>query len=185
MKNLLLVAGLLVLVSGLAFAQNTGVATAIFTVETGIVVTGEEDADWGVLAAGTVYTISADGLITPPTPEGEVNVGGVMFWTIEAPATSNITVNIVLPQYFVGENTGARVPYSVNAQSAGWFAEDPDIGIAHIPFDPRVPFTGTINVDAAGFVGLGGIVSLPSSLPPFADEVYRGAFILTATFAGL
>lgn len=184
MKNLLLLAGLMVLVSAMAFAQsNSAVASAIFTIESGLQVEGTEDADWGVLAPGTIYTVTPNGIITPPNADG--NEVEPMFWSILTSGYGNIQVSIVVPAFFLGEESGSRIPFAVLSNSAGWFLEEPAIDIPYVPFDPRVPFTGQVTVDGEAFVGLGGVLSIPSTVPPFDGDTYRGTAILTASYAGL
>jgi hypothetical protein len=182
MKNLLLLAGLMLLVSAMAFAQNSAVASAIFTIENGLIVEGTEDADWGVLAPGTSYTVTPSGIIVPPNTDG--NEVEPMYWLITTSGYGNIQVSIVLPSFFLGEESGSRIPFAVLSNSGGWFLEEPAIDIAYVPFDPRVPFTGQVTVDGEAYVGLGGVLTIPGTVPPFDGDTYRGTAILTAAYAG-
>lgn len=181
MKNLLLVAAL-VLVSSLALAQNSAVNISTINVADGILVEAANEGEWGPLAPGTQYTMTADGLLTPPNVDESTEQVSVS-WLITAGLGANVTVSLILPQYYIGA-LGGRIPYSVTSESAGWFqAGAADVGAPFTPFDPRVPYSGSVGPDGVA-IGVGGVVSLPSNLPSDPDD-YVGTYILTATSAGL
>jgi hypothetical protein len=187
MKHILSLVALLILVSAVAFAQpgagsgTSAISTALFVVGDILVVEGN-DVDWGTLVAGTSYTVTPDGLITPPNADNEAEVEP-LFWTITGGTFSApVQVTFALPGFFQGQETGARVPFSVTSTSGGWFAEEPAPEVPYEPFDPRIPKTGFLNADGEGFIGLGGVLTLTPGIP--SDNEYIGAFIMTAAYTG-
>jgi len=188
MKNILSLVALMVLVSALGFGQTgsgtSAQALVTFSIGDEALLVEATDADWGVLSPGTVYTITADALITPVTPDGAYDVEP-LYWTLTGAVGAPVEVYLTLPPYFQGEGgTGfARIPYSVNSTSAGWFNEDPGPEVAYQAFDPRVPYTVYLNGDGNAFIGLGGIVSVPTALSGYG-ETFEGVFILTAAYTG-
>jgi len=187
MKTILAFIVTTVLMASVAFGQpaatsgTSAVSTAFFTLGAGLVVEGV-DADWGVLQLGTVYTILPNGLISPPTAENEVVIEP-LYWTIASEGGfGQVEVTMLLPSFFQGEETGARIPYSVTSTSGGAFLEEPAEDVPYQPFDPRVPKTIFLNADGEAFVGLGGVLSIGTGIP--VEDNYIGTFILTAAYTG-
>lgn len=182
MKTLLSVIALTVLVSALAFSQSGGsaAADATFNVGTPLTITPAAlPGDFGDLAPGTTYTVTADGLISPADVNGLTFVTPVE-WNITGQIGANVAITFALPQYFTSL-TGARVPYSVNAQSAGWAELPFASGTPYNPIDPRVANTVTLLGIGSAEVQLGGILAVPVG----ADGLYTAQFILTAAYTGL
>ncbi|MGA9115287.1 MAG: hypothetical protein WB626_00765 [Bacteroidota bacterium] len=188
MKNLFSLVALVILVSAMAFAQpaatngTSAIGTAVFLLEGGLDLEGT-DGDWGVLSPGTVYTFMPNGIVTPPeNSNGDGTYPAITYWTITSVIGAGIDVTFTLPSFFVGVDFGARIPYTVNSQSAGWFSEEPDVDLAYEPFDPRVPKRVYCNPDGETWVAIGGIVSVGTGLP--VEDEYWATFILTANWAG-
>lgn len=189
MKTLLSLAAMTLLLSAVAFGQNNAgtAAQALATFEVGDQALALEgiDASWGILSNGVTYTITAEGLITPVTPEGAFEVEP-LYWIISGGANvgAAVQVTFTLPPFFQGEGgTGfARIPYTVTSTSAGWFNEDPGPEVPYNAFDPRVPYTVYLNDSGEAFVGLGGVVTVPNNVP--SEVVYEGVFIMTAAYTG-
>jgi|WetSurMetagenome_2_1015567.scaffolds.fasta_scaffold377939_1 hypothetical protein len=180
MKQLLSVIALM-LVAALAFGQSGGSSqnTASFNVGTPLsVLPAGFPGDFGDLAPGTTYTITADGSIAPADVNGLTEVIPVE-WTLAGQSGANVQITFALPAYFTSL-TGARVPYAVNAQSAGWSAAPFAPGVAYNPIDPRVENTVTL-IGGFAEVQLGGILAVPIG----ADGAYTAQFILTAAYTGL
>ncbi len=185
MKNVLFVAVLTVLVTGLALAQGgaSAVALCAFTVSTELAI-DVSDGDWGDLAPGTNYTITADGTITPADAGGSAEVGGPITWTITGQPGANVVVTFALPAFFEGDGIGGggmRIPYSAGSQSAGWSSASFAVGDPYTPMDPRIANTITLIAGEAD-VQLGGFVNVPIGAP--ATD-YEANFVLTAAYAGL
>lgn len=182
MKTLFSVIALTVLVSALAFAQSGGSAATDATFNVGVpltVVPAASPGDFGDLAPGTIYTITPEGSIAPADVNGLLVVTPVG-WSITGQLGANVAITFALPQYFTSA-TGARVPYTVGTQSAGW-AELPFApGTPFNPIDPRVENSLTLLGVGTAEVQLGGILTLPIG----ADGLYTAQFILTAAYSGL
>jgi hypothetical protein len=180
MKQVLSVIALM-LVAALAFGQTGGSAqnSATFNVGTPLTITPAAiPGDFGDLAPGTTYTITADGSIAPADVNGLTAVIPVE-WTLAGQAGANVQISFALPAYFTSF-TGARVPYTVNTQSAGWASTPFAPGAPYNPIDPRVENTVTL-IGGFAEVQLGGILAVPVG----ADGAYSAQFILTAAYTGL
>jgi len=186
MKQLLLVLACAVLIPSLMFAQAGGSAsnTATFNIGTPLTVAaGATPGDWGELAPGTTYTISADGYIVPPDVNGLTEVPQVVLWTITGQSGATVNISFALPPFFASA-TGANVPYSVNTMSAGWANTAFAAGTAYNPIDPRVVNSMTLvnnGVGGEADVQIGGILNVPLG----ANGTYTGTFVLTAQYTGL
>jgi hypothetical protein len=181
MKTLSLFA-LALLVSTLGFAQSGGSVgvDATFVVGTPLtILPAGLPGDFGDLAPGTLYTIAADGTISPADVNGQTAVTPVE-WNISGQIGANVAITFALPQYFTSVS-GARVPYTVNTQSAGWAELPFASGVPYNPIDPRVPNTVTLLGLGQAEVQLGGILAVPLG----ADGLYTAQFVLTAAYTGL
>lgn len=185
MKAVFSLALLTLLCAGLAFGQvNSAMTTAIFSVGDPIEVDILE-GDWGVLAPGVTYTITPSGIITPPTLDGDVEVGSNLGWTIAGGEGASVLITIALPAYFdLDGGAGVRIPYSVNSQSAGWSEGEFADGDPFTPFDPRVPQVITL-LGGEAAVQLGGVISIPPGAGVSGDTDYIAYFVLTAAYTGL
>jgi hypothetical protein len=182
MKNILYLAMLTLLISAVAFAQDppggSALSTAVFNVETALLVEGNEDLDWGILAPGTDYTITADGSITPLRADGDAEVEPLL-WTITGQPGGRVLLNFSLPGYFEGVDDLARVAYSTSPTSAGWAGAEFGVGEPYIPIDPRASNTINLNADGEAAVQLGGKLSVPINA---TDQDYLGQFLLTVAY---
>jgi len=176
MKTLLFVIALALLVPALALSQTGATAPAAghFTVTTAISIF-PTDGDFGELMAGVVYTIAPNGDCSPATTIPVTPIE----WDILGQANASVLVTIGLPAYFAS-GTGANVPYSVNAQSAGWWPTNFTGQATYNPIDPRLP--NTVALDGGGnvTVELGGILAVPAT----ANGDYTAQFVLTASYTG-
>lgn len=177
MKKVLCAIGLVMLVVSLSFGQTGQSATnyATFTVSQGLSITAIP-GDFGELLAGTVYTITPDGSITPDNGLGSVVP---IEWDITGQIDASVLITFGLPGFFSAPGA-SHVPYAVNAQSAGWAEAFIAPNTPYNPVDPRVPNTITL-IGGAATVQLGGILSVPST----AMGVYTAQFVLTASYTGL
>jgi len=184
MKTLISLFALTLLVATLGFAQSGGSApaTATFDVGTPMTVVAGLAGNFGQLAPGTLYTIAADGAISPLDVTGADYVFP-LDWTITGQPGANVEITFGLPQYFTEiSGAGARVPYTVNSQSAGWAgAPFQGGGVPYTPIDPRVPNSVTLLAGGTSDVQLGGILSVPLG----ASGTYEAQFVLTAAYTGL
>lgn len=186
MKTFLSLVAMTVLVSAFALAQVGGGASAAalgaFTVGTELAIS-PSDGDFGDLAPGTTYTITADGSITPADAGGNTEVTPVL-WELEGQPGASVLITFALPAYFEGDGLGGggvRVPYSVGVQSAGWSDASFAVADPYNPIDPRV--SNTIFLIAGGAaVQLGGVIAVPNGTP--ATD-YEAQFVLTAAYTGL
>lgn len=180
MKTLLSLVVVMVLVSSMAFSQSGGSAAvdAVFTVGTALAIPVAVPGDFGDLAPGTTYTILSDGTISPADVNGQTVVFPVE-WDLAGQSGANVAVTFALPPYFTSL-TGARVPYTVNTQSAGWSAFAYGAGSPYNPIDARVENSITL-IGGTATVQLGGILAVPLG----ADGSYSAQFVLTAAYTGL
>jgi len=177
MKTLLSVFALVVLVTSLAFSQTgqSQTNTATFSVSQAILITAIP-GDFGELLAGTVYTITPDGSIAPDNGIGSVVP---IEWDITGQVDASVLITFGLPAFFSSPGS-SHVPYTVNAQSAGWAGAFIAPNTPYNPIDPRVPNTITL-IGGAATVQLGGILAVPAT----ANGVYTAQFVLTASYTGL
>ena len=193
MKTILSLAALTLLVSMMAFGQNTegtsAQALVVVTLGGGDLLVTAGDGEWGPLAPGTTYTITADGSITPPQADAEFIVPQNPYWEISSTDAGGAAVQVTfaLPPYFLPTDLGPgpRMPYSALANSAGWFPEGTvEAGAIYTPFDPHVPYTLYLDADGLGVIGLGGVVTIPAIPGGDLSSEYTGTFILTGAFTG-
>jgi hypothetical protein len=180
----LLVVGLILLASATMVHAQQGQsmpALATFEVEAAIDISAT-DGDFGTLAPGTQYTITADGSVTPMLTDGSTEVGQPILWEIAGVPGAQVSVSISMPAYFQGDDDGFRVPYSVTATSAGWAPASFASGDLYNPFDPRVGTSLTLDLGGAAAVQLGGVISVPVGA---TAETYSAQFVLTAQATGL
>jgi hypothetical protein len=183
MKAVFSLAMVVLLASSMAFAQASGVSTVVFSLSNPLTVTGA-DVDWGELSAGTTYTISPAGEITPPPPgTSPGDLLDPIQWTVEGSLGAMVNVVISMPGFFQSDG-GIRVPYTVNTQSAGWGVDIFDNTVNYVPFDPRVPEVITL-VDGLAAVQLGGILTIPANAGANDETDFTGTFILSASYTGL
>lgn len=177
MKTLFAVVALAVMVSSFSYSQTGQSQTnnAQFTVTQAILVTAIP-GDFGELLAGTTYTITADGSIAPDNGLGSVQP---IEWDISGQPDASVLISFGLPSFFASPGN-AHVPYSVNAQSAGWASTFIAPNSPYNPIDPRVPNTLTL-IGGAATVQLGGVLAVPAT----ANGVYTAQFVLTASYTGL
>ena len=193
MKTLLSLAALTLLVSALAFGQATegtsAQALVVVTLGGGDLLVAANDGEWGPLAPGTTYTITADGSVTPPQADAEFQVPQNPFWEITSSDAGGAAVQITfaLPPYFLPTDLGPgpRMPYAALANSAGYFPDGSvEPGAPYTPFDPHVPYTLYLDAGGSAIVGLGGTVTIPAIPGGDLAGEYTGTFIMTAAFTG-
>ena len=183
MKTVLSMLAMVLLVSSLAFSQGGQSASTFSTFDVGFpLFVSALPGNFGTLAPGTAYTISADGNISPADVLGSTTEIPIE-WDITGQAGANVLVTFSLPGFFTATaGTGARVPYSVTVQSAGWSSIPFVPGSPYNPIDPRVPNTMTLDALSGGAtVQLGGVLTVPVS----ASGNYEAQFVLTAAYTGL
>jgi hypothetical protein len=180
MKTILSLIVVTVLVSSMAFSQSGGSAAvdAVFNVSTPLAIPVAVPGDFGDLAPGTNYTILSDGTISPADAAGATFVVPIE-WDLAGQPGANVAITFALPPYFTSL-TGARVPYAVNTQSAGWSAFPYGVGSPYNPIDPRVDNSITL-IGGTATVQLGGLLNVPLG----ADGSYSAQFVLTAAYTGL
>lgn len=185
MKRFMIVLALL-LSLGLSniLAQTQAVATAIATVELGLLLEGTTDNDWGIMAPGESYLVTPAGFKEPPGPGetvGDPIPGIAPFFILSADAGAEVVFELIFPAGFLGTDSYITLPTS-NWTYGLTYAGDPSS-------EPFIAYGPVVGNSAAGQVGgagtlnlhLGATVTVPNNAP--VDE-YTAQVICTVIATG-